>query len=93
MRISEDRIGAIAHKIAFHLVRKRMIITREKLQQVTAWAEKPILEDIRLEEVIDNEVREFIQGASKRPPEGSFEWQAMYDQKKEEIARRHNYTV
>ena len=93
MRLSEDRISAIAYKIAFELVKKRYVKTTKKLAQVSAWVEKPILDDLRREEGIDEEVRRDLARLSTCPPEGSFEYQAMYQKKKEEIARRRGYAL
>lgn len=93
MRLSEDRINSIAEKIAFQLVKKRMVVTDKNLRQVSAWVEKPLLEDLAREEVIEREVAAYIQGLSKKPPEGSFEYQALFQKKKEEIARRRHFTV
>lgn len=93
MRLSEDRINAIAQKIAFELVKLRYIKTRRNLAQVAAWIEKPILQDLEQEDNIDDEVRRELRKLTKCPPEGSFEYQAMFQKKKEEIARRHNYGV
>lgn len=93
MRLSEERIDSIAHKIAFHLVKKRQIVSRANLRQVSAWIEKPILEDLKREEAIDREVTEYIAGLEKKPPTGSFEYQAMYQKKKEEVARRRGFTM
>lgn len=93
MRLSEDRINSISNKIAFQLVKKRMVLTTRKLNQVAAWVEKPILEDLRREEAIELEVAEYIRGLKNKPPEGSFEYQAMFQKKKEEIARRRSFTV
>jgi hypothetical protein len=91
MRLSEDRISAIAYKIAFELVKKRHIVTTKRLAQVQTWVEKPIFDDLELEEVIEEEVRKHLAGLTKCPPEGSFEYQALFQKKKEEFARRHNY--
>jgi hypothetical protein len=93
MRLSEDRINSIAGKIAFQLVKKRMVVTKRRLNQVAAWVEKPILEDLRREEEIEREVTEYIRGLAKKPPEGSFEYQALFQKKKEEVARRRGFTV
>ena len=93
MRLSEDRINAIAEKIAFQLVKKRMVKTKEKLYQVTTWVEKPILDDLMLESQIEEEVREHIKGLSKKPPEGSFEYNALFEKKKEEISRRRSFSA
>lgn len=93
MRLSEDRINAIAYKVAFAVVKKRLVITQKNLSQVTAWVEKPILEDMRREVEIDAEVTEQLRKMSQAPPEGSFEYQALYEKKKEEMVRRRGYTI
>lgn len=93
MRLSEDRINAIAYKIAFELVKKRYVKSDKRLQQVAAWVEKPILDDLHHEDDIDELVREDLRKMTKCPPEGSFEYQAMFQKKKEQIARRHKYEV
>ncbi|HOE94955.1 MAG TPA: DUF507 family protein [Candidatus Sumerlaeota bacterium] len=93
MRLSEDRINAIAYKIAFELVKKRYVKTSRRLSQVTAWVEKPILDNLRQEEALDEEVRRTLAGMKTAPPEGSFEYQALYQRKKEELARRRGYQL
>ena len=93
MRLSEDRIGALADKIAFELVKKRLVKSDRRLQQVSAWVEKPILDDLRREDDIDELARQDLAKMTKCPPEGSFEYQAMFQKKKEELARRHKYEV
>lgn len=91
MRLSEDRVNAIAEKIAHALVKKRMIRTRRRLYQVTSWVERPMLEHFRAEDEIDALVRADLARLSKCPPEGSYEYNAMFEKKKEEIARRRNF--
>jgi hypothetical protein len=93
MRLREERIGAIARKIAFELVKKRFLKTPRGLDQVTAWVEKPMLDNLRHEDEIDELVKQDLAKLAKCPPEGSFEYQAMFLKKKEEIARRHGYEV
>lgn len=93
MRLSEDRINAIAEKIAISLVRKRMIVTTKPLRQVTAWVEKPMLEDLEREDVIDQEVMRLIKGLSNPPPEGSYDYNALYQKKKEEVSKRRGYKI
>jgi hypothetical protein len=55
--------------------------------------EKPILDDLRREDEIDEEVKRELRNLTKCPPEGSFEYQAMFQKKKEEFARRRGYAV
>lgn len=93
MRLSEDRINSIAGKIAKELVKKRMVVSKKNLRQVTTWIEKPILEDLAREEDIDAEVAAYIKGLSSPPPEGSYDYQALFQKKKEEISRRRGFKI
>lgn len=93
MKLSEDRINAIAHKIAFELVKKRYIRTNHNLRQVSTWVEKPILEDLHMEERINNEVLENMRRMTTAPPEGSFAWQSLYQKKREELAQKYGYEL
>jgi len=91
MRLSEDRIDAIAYKIAFELIKKRYIKTTKKLMQVTSWVEKPLLDNLRREDEIDDIVRAEMRKRTTCPPEGSFEYQALFQKTKEDLARRKGY--
>lgn len=93
MRLSEDRINAIAYKVAFELVKKRLIKTQHRLSQVTAWVEKPILDDLSREEEIEEEVRQTLRSMKSCPPEGSYDYQALFQRKKEELADRRGYRI
>lgn len=93
MRLSEDRINAIAYKIAFELVKKRYVKSRKNLSQMTTWVERPILDDMAMEETIDAEVRQILASMSTCPPEGSYEYNALFQKHKETVARRHDYEV
>jgi hypothetical protein len=93
MRLSEERISALASKIARRLVKKQMALSTQNLRQLTAWIEKPILEDLAREEVIDEEVKTLIAGLQNKPPVGSFEYQALFQKKKEEVARRRGFKI
>ncbi len=93
MRLSEDRINAIAHKIAFELVKKRHVRTARPLAQVTAWVEKPIIEHFMAEDAIDEVIRRELASMSTCPPEGSFEYQALFQKKKEDYARRRGFKL
>lgn len=93
MRLSEDRINAIAYKIAFELVKKRAVKTARNLRQVTTWVEKPMLEHFQMESRIDEEVRNQLSRMTTCPPEGSFAYQALYQRKKEELAAKYQYEL
>lgn len=93
MRLSEDRIHFIATQIAKELIDTKQIAyggTRIVLESEIA---KVILEDLRIEDEIDREVVDMLDKMQRKVPQGSAEWQAIYSQRKEEIARRRNYIL
>jgi hypothetical protein len=91
MRLSEDRVHFIAQQVAKELLDKRVVKFAGSRIMLEAEIARVILEDLRIEEEIDREVVEMIGKMKRNIPPGSAEWDAIYHQKKEEIARRKNY--
>lgn len=91
MRLSEDRIQFIATQLAKELVDKQMIKFTGSRIVLESEIARVILEDLRIEDEIDREVVDMIDSMQRKVPQGSAEWQAIFMQKKEEIARRRNY--
>jgi hypothetical protein len=93
MRLSEARIEFIATQIAEGLQQKRRVRYRGNKNKFTAEIGKVILEDMRIEDEIDREAEAHIRKMKRDIPEGSPEWVAIYQQEKEELARRRNYQI
>lgn len=93
MRLSEDRVNAIAYKIAFELVKKRYVKTAANLRQVTTWVEKPIIEHLSAEDALDAEVRAMLSKMTTAPPEGSVAWQTLFQKRKEDLAAKRQYEL
>jgi len=93
MKISEARIDSIAKKIAFKLVKERLVRTVKNLRQVSAWVEFAIYEDLKIEENINKETMEMLSKMTTCPPVGSFEYQALFQKKREEISNRKNHNI
>jgi hypothetical protein len=91
MRLSEDRVHFIAQQIAKELLRQKLIRYKGTLIVLEAEITKIIMEDLAIEAEIDREVVEMIGKMKREIPPGSAEWNAIYSEKKEEIARRKNY--
>lgn len=93
MRLSEDRIHFIASQIAKELVEQKLVDFGGSRVVLEAEISKVVLEDLKIEDEIDREVVEMIESMKRTIPQGSAEWQAIYWQKKEEVARRRNYVI
>jgi len=93
MRLSQDRINFIAQQVAKELVDKDYIKYGGSRVLLETEIAKVILEDLAVEDEIDREVVDMIASMKRTIPAGSPEWNAIYWQKKEEIARRRNYIL
>lgn len=91
MRLSEDRIQFLAGQIAHELQDKKMVEFKGSSIVLESEIARVMDEDLRMEDSIDQEVVEMIDKMQRKIPQGSAEWQAIFAQKKEEIARRRNY--
>ena len=93
MRLSEDRINFIATQIADGLIKNRRVRYRGNRNMFIAEIGKVILEDIKIEDKIDKEVIQRIRRMERDIPEGSAEWQAVYQREKEALAIRYGYEL
>lgn len=93
MRLSEDRIGAIAEKIVKALQDERVIQLKGFPRRLETEIQRIVLEDLRIEDEIDAEVEARIDAMKRDIPYGSAEWNAVYTQIKEELAGQRNYVV
>jgi hypothetical protein len=93
MRLGEDRIQHIAGQMAEHLTREKMIqFNGLRTSLVTAIA-RVITNDLKIEDEINAEVERMIESMKRPVPRGSAEWNSIFFQKKEELARRRNYLI
>ena len=91
MRLSEERINFIAEQMVAELMAKKLVKYTGSRVILEAEMARVIIEDLRIEEKIEGEVVEMIANMKRRVPQGSSEWQAIFSQLKEEVAKRHNY--
>ena len=93
MRLGEDRIQHIAGVMADHLTREKMIqFNGMRTSLVTAIA-RVIMNDLKIEDEINAEVERMIESMKRPIPRGSAEWNSIFFQKKEELARRRKYLI
>jgi hypothetical protein len=93
MRLGEDRVQNIATKMAEYLTREKIIqFGGMRTSLVTAIA-RVIMNDLKIEDEINAEVERMIESMKRPIPRGSAEWNSIFFQKKEELARRRNYII
>lgn len=93
MRLSEERIYFITDQILDRLIGKKIIETSAPLNSLRRKIARTVLKDLMIEDEIDKEVIRVIKSMHREIPEDSPEWNSIFRQTKEEIARRRNYIV
>ena len=91
MRLSEARIEFIAEQIEKALTGKKMIGYYSRKRKLSSIIARVIIQDLAFEDKIDSEVEQTIRSIKRNIPEGSAEWGSIFQQKKEELAKRYNY--
>lgn len=78
MMLSDDKITHTTHIILKGLLDKGLIKLKEDDGIVRREIKRTIINELKIGEDIDSVVRKKIQSFSKRPVEGSTEWEILY---------------
>jgi hypothetical protein len=92
-RMSRERLFALADRIVADLTSSEGVVIRgtdeEKVRGQLRTEVFRVLEDeVKLEETIDQEVRRTLGSYSRVVPEGSAEWEILYQKTREEVLKR-----
>lgn len=93
MRMSRERVFALADSILAELAGTQGVVMKgladERVRsQIRIEIFRVIEDEARLEESIDQEVRRILSSYSRPVPEGSAEWQVLYQKTRDEVLRR-----
>jgi hypothetical protein len=88
MRLSEDRISHLSHRILDTLVQHKEVDTLQPEERLLREIKRTITAELRFEDEADEAARRTIQTLSRRVPEGSREWDVLYHKYREEELRR-----
>jgi hypothetical protein len=88
MRLSEDRISHLSHRILDGIVRGGLITPAGAEEKVLREIKRTITDELRFDDEADTAARRTIQSLSRRVPEGSPEWDVLYRKYREEELRR-----
>ena len=91
MRLSETRIEFIAQQIALSLTNKKFLGYYHRKLKLPSVIARVMIHDLAFEDKIDAEVEKIIRSIKRDIPEGSAEWVSIFQQKKEELAKRYQY--
>ena len=93
MRMSRERLFALAERIVSDLAVTEGVVIRqladEKVRtQLRTEIFRVLEEEGRLEETVDQEVRKTLGSYSRPAPEGSAEWEVLYNKTRDEVFKR-----
>ena len=93
MRMSRERLFGLAERIVSDLAATEGVVIRQiaddKVRTHLRTEIFRVLEDEgRLEETVDQEVRKTLGSYSRPAPEGSAEWEVLYNKTRDEVYRR-----
>ena len=93
MRMSRERLFGLAERIVSDLAAVEGVVIRqiadEKVRTHLRTEIFRVLEDEgRLEETVDQEVRKTLGSYSRPAPEGSAEWEVLYNKTRDEVFKR-----
>ena len=91
MRLSESRVEFIAQQIERSLINKKYVGYYHRKLKLHGLIARIIIQDLAFEDKVDAEVEKIIKSIKRDIPEGSAEWSSIFQQKKEEVAKRYNY--
>jgi hypothetical protein len=93
MRMSRERLFGLAERIVSDLAATEGVVVRqiadEKVRtHLRTEIFRVLEEEGRLEETVDQEVRKTLGSYSRPAPEGSAEWEVLYNKTRDEVYRR-----
>ena len=87
MRMSRERIFHLADRIVQELTTTGGVVVKAP-DDLRLEVVRVLTEESKLEESIDGEVRKILGSYARPAPEGSREWEVLYQKTREEVFRR-----
>ena len=92
MRLSRERIFYLADRIVAELQATEGVVVKdgdeEARKDVRNEVVRTLADEAKLEESIDQEVRRTLSSYSRPAPEGSREWEVLYNKTRDEVLRK-----
>ena len=93
MRMSRERLFGLAERIVGDLAATEGVAIRQLADdrvrtQLRTEVFRVLEEEGRLEETVDQEVRKTLGSYSRPAPEGSAEWEVLYNRTRDEVYKR-----
>ena len=78
MRLSDDKVSHLTHVVLKGLIEKKALILLAEDSEIRREIKRVIVKELKLAESIDEFIRKKLQSYSKKIPEGSPEWDLLY---------------
>ena len=92
MRLSRERIFYLADRIVAELQATEGVVVKDGDEEVRKDVRNEVIrtltDEAKLEESIDQEVRRILSSYARPAPEGSREWEVLYNKTREEVFRK-----
>jgi hypothetical protein len=88
VRFSRERVFHLAARLVEELLAQSGVTALRPADDVRAEVIRALSDETRVEDTIDAEVRKILSSYARPAPEGSPEWEVLYQKTREEVARR-----
>jgi hypothetical protein len=88
VKFSRERVFHLAVRMAEVLVATEGVALLKPAEDVRTEIIRVLSDETRVEETIDAEVRKILGSYARPAPEGSSEWEILYQKTREEVYRR-----
>jgi hypothetical protein len=93
-KFTEERIENISKKIVAKLAEEDMIRSSANYRKaLVAHVGRILFEDQKIEMEIEQEAIKVLEPFAKKVAQGTPQWEAMYIQAKERLAKKHNFEL
>lgn len=88
MKFSRERVFHLAARMTDELLKTEGVTARKPADELRTEIIRVLSDETRVEETIDAEVRKILGSYARPAPEGSPEWEILYQKTREEVYRR-----
>lgn len=88
MKFSRERLFHLAARLTEQLLASEGVVAMKSSDDVRTEMIRILSDETRVEESIDAEVRKILASYARPAPEGSPEWDVLYQKTREEVFRR-----
>jgi hypothetical protein len=88
VKFSRERVFHLAARMAEELLANEGVVVLKPAEEVRTEIIRVLSDEARVEETIDAEVRKILGSYARPAPEGSPEWEILYQKTREEVYRR-----